>query len=230
MESIMIRSTCCVLVAALSLSGCANVEEGEGDLPVQTADAAASGGVAATGGPGTFQVLFETTKGNFTVEIHPEWAPNGAQHFKELVEDGYFTECGFFRAVPNFMVQFGIAGDPAMSAKWKESIQDDPVVKSNKRGYLTYAQTGQPNSRSTQLFINFKDNSFLDAPQRGGGSGFAPIGRVIGDGMKIVDSINQEYGEPPGDAQSRLTTMGNAYLKQAMPNVDYINKVTIVSP
>lgn len=205
-----------LLLVVISVSGCANVDEG--DLPVQTAEGSP---VAAENGD-SYKVLFETTKGNFTVEVFPEWAPNGAKHFRELVEDGYFTKCAFFRAVPNFMAQFGIAGDPEMSRKWNDPIPDDPVKASNKRGYLTFAQTQMPNSRSTQLFISFKDNTFLDDK-------FPPIGRVIGDGMTVVDQINQEYGEPPRDAQSRLTIEGNAYLEAKMPNVDYINSATIIS-
>jgi cyclophilin family peptidyl-prolyl cis-trans isomerase len=213
----MIR-TSILSLAALLCVGCANVEEGE--IPIQTAAGAAA--TAPTGD--TFKVLFETTKGNFTVEVHPEWAPNGASHFKELVEDGFYDGCGFFRAVPNFMVQWGIAADPAMTAKWEDTIQDDPVVQSNRRGYITFAQTGSPNSRSTQLFINFGDNRSLDTQP----NPFPPFGKVIGDGMKVVDSINKEYGEPPRDAQAKLTMEGNAYLKREMPNVDYINKATIV--
>ncbi|MFK7821761.1 MAG: peptidylprolyl isomerase [Planctomycetaceae bacterium] len=215
----MIRISILSLATLLCL-GCANVDEGDGTIPVQTAEGAAAAGPADA----PFKVLFETTKGNFTVEVHPEWAPNGAAHFRELVEDGFYDGCGFFRAVPNFMVQWGIAADPKMTAKWEDSIQDDPVIQSNKRGYMTFAQTGQPNSRSTQLFINFGDNVGLDTQP----NPFPPIGKVVGDGMKVVDSINKEYGEPPRDAQMRLTQEGNAYLKREMPNVDFINKATIV--
>lgn len=201
----------------LATAGCANVEQGE--PPVQSA-AAAPG--EATGSTETFRVKFETTTGDFTIEVHPDWSPLGAAHFRELVEDGFYTDCAFFRAVPNFMVQFGISGDPVMNTKWEKSIMDDTVKQSNKRGYVTYAKTGQPNSRSTQVFINFKDNAGLD------GQGFSPFGIVVDNGMEVVDSINQEYGEGPPDAQFRLKTQGNAYLKQAMPDLDYIKTATIV--
>lgn len=207
-------------LSVLTLAGCANVEQG--DPPVQSAAAEPGDNVAAAPAGDTYRVLFETTTGNFTIEVHPEWSPEGAKHFKELVEDGFYTDCAFFRAVPNFMVQFGIAGDPAMNTKWDKTIKDDPVVKSNSRGYVTYAKTNDPNSRSTQVFISFKDNSFLDR------QGFSPFAIVLDDGMKIVDSINQEYGEPPGDAQFRLKAEGNAYLKAKMPNLDYIKSATIV--
>lgn len=169
-------------------------------------------------------VEFKTTKGNFVVEVHREWSPIGADHFIDLVTQNFYDNVGFFRAVPNFMVQFGISGDPEMQKKLgEENIKDDPVVQSNKRGFITYAKTGAPNSRSTQLFINFKDNTFLDR------QGFAPFGQIKGNGMEVVDKINQEYGEPPRDAQFRLKEKGNAYLKEELPNVDYLQKATIIA-
>lgn len=168
-------------------------------------------------------VQFETTKGKVIAEVHKEWAPIGAVHFLELVEAGFYDEVAFFRAVPDFMVQFGISGDPELTTKLgEETIKDDPVVQSNKRGYMTYAKTSEPNSRSTQLFINFKDNSFLDS------QGFAPFA-IIKNGMDVVDSINQEYGEPPADTQMRAKAEGNAYLKEALPNLDYIKSARILS-
>lgn len=212
MRYLIFGLSCCL---TLALYGCANVEQS--DPPVQSA-AAEPGGATAE----TYRVKFETTAGDFMIEVHPDWSPKGAAHFRELVKDGFYTDCAFFRVIPNFMVQFGISGEPSMNTKWEDSIMDDNVVQSNKRGYVTYAKTGAPNSRSTQVFINFGDNSSLD------GQGFSPFGIVVDGGMDVVDKINGEYGETPPDAQFRLKSQGNAYLKKAMPNLDYIKKATIV--
>lgn len=169
--------------------------------------------------PETFQVEFETTKGSFTIEVTRKWSPVGADHFHALVKKRFYNDCGFFRNVDGFMVQFGINGDPEVQTKNRGTIKDDPVVASNQRGMITYAKTGAPNSRSTQLFINFGNNSFLD------GQGFSPFGRVI-KGMDVVDSLNNEYGERPN--QGQIQTRGNEYLKSAFPRLDYIKSAKIV--
>jgi len=170
--------------------------------------------------PDTFQVLFDTSKGEFTVDVTRAWAPKGADRFYNLVKNGYFDDCRFFRVVKGFMVQFGINGDPKLNEVWRASqIDDDKVKKTNGRGYITYAKTNQPNTRTTQLFINYGDNSFLD------NQGFAPFGQVT-KGMEIVDAINDEYGENPD--QRRIQLEGNAYLEQAFPNLDYIKSAILI--
>lgn len=170
--------------------------------------------------PETFRAQFDTTKGKFTIEVTRSLAPNGADRFYNLVKSGYFKDIAFFRVVPGFMVQFGINGDPAISAKWRDAnIPDDPVKGSNTRGTVTFATAG-PNTRTTQLFINFGNNTFLD------GQGFSPFGKVI-SGMEVVDKINAEYGESPN--QGRIQFDGNAYLKSEFPNLDYIKSAAIVS-
>lgn len=172
--------------------------------------------------PDVFQAKFDTTKGAFLIEVTRAWAPFGADRFYNLVKTGFFDDCRFFRVVPNFMVQFGLNGDPKVSTAWRQAqIKDDPVTQSNKRGYVTFAKTSAPNSRTTQLFINFVDrNTFLD-PQ-----GFAPFGKVI-EGMNVVDSINAEYGENPD--QGSIQMQGNAYLEKSFPKLDYIKSAVIVS-
>lgn len=172
-----------------------------------------------------FQVLLETTKGNITMEVHPEWSPKGAARFKELVELGFYDNCAFFRVLENFMAQVGINGDPELHAKWRlNSIPDDPVAQSNKRGYVSFA-TGGPNTRSTQFFINYGDNSQLDA------MGFSPFAQVL-EGMDVVDSLYKDYGEGAprgrGPDQKRLSTEGNSYLKKEFPMLDYIKKATLI--
>lgn len=161
--------------------------------------------------PENFKVVFDTTKGNFTVEVTRSLAPNGADRFYNLVRSGYFSGVEFFRVVPGFMCQFGIHGDPNVSAKWRDAnIQDDPVKGSNTRGTITFATAG-PNTRTTQLFINFQDNTGLD------GQGFAPFGKVV-QGMDVVDKIDGEYGDgaPSGNGpdQQRVQMQGNDYLKK----------------
>jgi len=169
--------------------------------------------------PATFNVKFDTTAGIFLVEVHRDWAPNGADRFYNLVKNGFYNNTRFFRVVPNFMVQWGINGDPNIQKHWEDAnIKDDPVKQSNTRGNITYAQSSAPNSRSTQLFINFKDNSFLDNQR------FAPFGKVI-SGMDVVDKINSTYGERPD--QSVIQTQGNAYLNKNFPKLDYIKTATI---
>ncbi len=150
--------------------------------------------------------------------MHREWAPNAADHFYTLVKNGFYDEARFFRVVPNFMVQFGIAADPAVQTKFKATIKDDEVKQSNKRGYVTFAQTSMPNSRSTQIFVNYKDNSFLDSQR------FAPFGQVL-SGMDAVDKISSEAGEKPN--QGSITSQGNVYLKAQFPKLDYVKKATI---
>jgi peptidyl-prolyl cis-trans isomerase A (cyclophilin A) len=176
--------------------------------------------------PDTFKAQFDTTKGKFTVEVTRSLAPNGADRFYNLVRSGYFTDIAFFRVIPGFMCQFGIHGDPAVSAKWREAnIPDDAVKASNTRGAITFATAG-PNTRTTQLFINFGNNANLD------GMGFSPFGKVV-EGMEVVDKINGEYGEGApggmGPNQGRVQMQGNAYLKKDFPNLDYIKSATIVS-
>jgi len=154
------------------------------------------------------------------IEVTRSLAPNGADRFYNLVRSGYFTDIAFFRVIPGFMCQFGIHGDPAVSAKWRDAnLNDDPVKGSNTRGTITFATAG-PNTRTTQLFINFGDNGNLD------GQGFSPFGKVIA-GMDVVDKINGEYGESPD--QGRIQGEGNAYLKQQFPNLDYIKSASILT-
>jgi peptidyl-prolyl cis-trans isomerase A (cyclophilin A) len=169
--------------------------------------------------PAAFKVDFDTSKGMFVVEVHRDWAPLGADRFYNLVKNGFYDDVRFYRVIPNFMVQFGMSGNPAVTAAWNgTTLNDDPVKQSNKRGYITYANTGRPNSRGTNLFINYKDNAFLD-PQR-----FAPFGQVV-QGMDVVEKINAQYGEQP--EQPLMISQGNAYLIKAFPKLDYIKTATI---
>jgi peptidyl-prolyl cis-trans isomerase A (cyclophilin A) len=170
--------------------------------------------------PETFKADFELGNGkHFIIEVNRAWSANGADRFYNLVKNGFYDDVRFFRVVPDFMVQFGINGDPAVSAMWRSaSIADDPVKESNKRGYVTFAKTGAPNSRTTQLFINFRDNTFLDS------QGFSPFGRVI-TGMDVVDQIYSGERERPD--QGQIQSNGNAYLIKSFPKLDYVKKATI---
>jgi len=171
------------------------------------------------GVPDMFKAKFECSNGIFTVEFYRDWAPIGVDRIHELVESNFFNEARFFRVVRNFVVQFGIAGDPNVQEQWvTQPLKDDPVKKTNKRGTITFATAGR-NTRTTQLFINSQNNSRLD------GMGFAPLGEVI-EGMEVVDAINSQYGESP--QQGRIQQMGNQYLKSEFPKLDYIKKVEIV--
>jgi peptidyl-prolyl cis-trans isomerase A (cyclophilin A) len=170
--------------------------------------------------PATYKAQFVTSAGTFVIEVHRDWAPNGADRFYNLVKNGFYDDCRFFRVVPGFMVQFGINGNPSIQSAWRgANMADDPVKQSNKRGYITYAMGG-PNTRTTQVFINFRDNSGLD------GQGFAPFGRIV-SGMDVVDKIYGGYGENPRELQGQLQMQGNAYLAKEFPKLDYIKKATI---
>src|SRR2546425_200059 len=175
--------------------------------------------------PESFKVKFETTKGNFTVEVTRSLSPNGADRFYNLARSGYFKDVAFFRVIPGFMCQFGIHGDPKVSAAWRKAqIPDDTVKGSNTRGAITFATAG-PNTRTAQLFISFGDNSRLDR------AGFSPFGKVT-EGMDVVDKINGEYGEGApsgrGPDQNRIQMEGNGYLRKDFPNLDYIKSATVV--
>jgi peptidyl-prolyl cis-trans isomerase A (cyclophilin A) len=174
--------------------------------------------------PAKYKAKFTTSKGDFVIEVHRDWAPNGADRFYNLIKSGYFEGTRFFRVIKGFMVQWGIHGEPAVNTVWREArIKDDPVKESNKRGYITFATAG-PDTRTTQVFINFADNGRLDT------SGFAPFGKVV-TGLNIIDSLFAEYGEgAPGGAgpsQPRMQDEGNAYLNRDFPKLDYIKSAKI---
>ncbi len=174
--------------------------------------------------PSVYKAKFDTSKGTFVIEVHRDWAPNGADRFYNLVNNGFFSDVRFSRAIDGFMVQFGINGDPRVSAPWRAAqIKDDAVKQSNQPGYVSFATAG-PNTRTTQVFINFGDNSNLD------GDGFAPFGKVV-SGMNVVDSLFSGYGDGPprgrGPDPRRVHMEGNAYLVQDFPKLDYISKATI---
>ena len=170
--------------------------------------------------PDEFDVLLKTSQGDVTIHVTRKLAPKGADRFYTAVKAGFYNECRFFRVVPKFVVQFGINGDPEVQKKWREdAIKDDPVKGSNTKGTITFATAGR-DTRTTQLFINLKDNTRLDR------SGFAPFGKVT-KGMKVVEKINSEYGERPD--QGKIQKEGNAYLKKAYPRLDYIKTATVVT-
>lgn len=169
--------------------------------------------------PAEFKVSFTTTCGDFVVQVHRDWAPLGADRFYNLVRHGFFTNASFFRVVPNFVVQFGLSANPAISKVWQDArIQDDPVKQSNKRGTIVFAMAG-PNTRTTQFFINFKDNARLD------GMGFAPFGEVV-EGMENVDKIYAGYGEQP--RQDLIVDQGDAYLAKNFHELDKIKLARVV--
>ena len=174
--------------------------------------------------PAVYKAKFDTSKGTFVIEVHRDWAPNGADRFYNLVKNGFFDNARFFRVISGFMVQFGINADPKLSAVWREArIKDDPVKQSNKRGLITFATAG-PNTRTTQVFINFADNNMLDR------QGFAPFGQVV-SGMPVVDALYSGYGEGApggqGPEQGRIQREGNTYLVKQFGKLDYIKKATI---
>jgi peptidyl-prolyl cis-trans isomerase A (cyclophilin A) len=174
--------------------------------------------------PATYKAKFDTSKGAFVITVHRDWAPLGADRFYNLVKNGFYDDVRFFRVIDGFMAQIGMNGNAEVQSVWdKARLQDDPVKESNKRGYVTFATAG-PNTRTTQFFVNFKDNAGLDR------QGFAPFGEVT-SGMDIVDSLYSGYGEGAprgrGPDQGRIRMEGNAYLKQAFPKLDYVKKATI---
>jgi len=173
-----------------------------------------------------FVVRFDCSCGTIDIECHPEWAPKGAERFHEIISAELLDDCRFFRVIEGFMAQFGISGDPGVAAEWSgRMIEDDPVIQSNQEGYLTYACAG-PGTRTTQMFFNFKDNSFLD------GQGFAPFAKVI-SGLETVHALYKGYGEgaPSGNGpgQHLIQQQGNAYLTEHFPELDYIRTARFVA-
>jgi peptidyl-prolyl cis-trans isomerase A (cyclophilin A) len=203
---------CATLCATPAVSSAAQAAKGEGQASLKNPAS------LTARAPATYKVRFDTSAGPFVVEVHRDWAPRGADRFYNLVRNGYYDGARFFRVLPNFMVQFGINGDPSLNRIWQTAkIQDDPVKESNLRGYVTFATAG-PNTRTTQVFVNYKNNSSLDR------QGFAPFGQVV-EGMEVVDKINAQYREQP--QQGKIQAEGNAYLNSNFPKLDYVKKATI---
>ena len=173
--------------------------------------------------PETYQVQFDTTRGSFTVTVTRAWSPLGADRFYNLVKHHYFDNARFFRVLPGFVAQFGLSANPAVNAAWeKATIKDDPHSQSNKRGTLVFATAGA-NTRTTQLFINFKDNgASLDS------QGFTPFGAVDGNGMNVVEMFYDQYGEGSGLDQENISKGGEKYLAQHWPKLDTIKSATLI--
>jgi peptidyl-prolyl cis-trans isomerase A (cyclophilin A) len=173
--------------------------------------------------PEQYKVKFVTTRGEFTVDVTRAWAPLGADRFYTLVKHHFFDNASVFRVVPSFVAQFGISAYPAVTTAWKGTdIKDDPVTQSNKRGYITFATAG-PNTRTTQVFINLKDNTSLDR------QGFAPFGVVEGDGMKVVEMFYDQYGDKAGPEQGRIESQGKPYIDKGWPKLDTIKSATLLT-
>ena len=173
--------------------------------------------------PEQYKVKFVTTRGEFTIGVTRAWAPLGADRFYNLVKHHFFDNASVFRVVPSFVAQFGISAYPAVTTAWKGTdIKDDPVTQSNKKGYLTFATAGA-NTRTTQVFINLKDNTGLDR------QGFAPFGVVEGDGMKVVEMFYDQYGDKAGPDQGKIESQGKPYLDKGWPKLDTIKSATLLT-
>jgi peptidyl-prolyl cis-trans isomerase A (cyclophilin A) len=175
--------------------------------------------------PDTFRARFETSEGDFVIQVVKSWAPIAANRFYTLVRRGYYDQARFYRAIQGFMVQFGMAADPQVTNAWRMApLADEPVTQSNARSYVTFAKSSAPNSRTTQLFINLVDNFSLDT------QGFAPFGRVV-EGMEVVDRLYTGYGEGApngrGPSQGQILAEGNVYLQRDFPELDYIERATV---
>lgn len=172
--------------------------------------------------PDTYQVKFETTRGDFTITVTRAWSPNGADRFYNLVKHHYFDNARVFRVVPGFVAQFGLSAYPVVTAAWRDAkIKDDPRNQSNKKGTIVFATSG-PNTRTTQLFINLKDNPSLDS------QGFTPFGVVDPPGMNVVNMFYDQYGDAAGMDQQNIDKGGEAYLASKWPKLDTIKAATLV--
>jgi len=169
--------------------------------------------------PDVYRARFDTSKGPFVIEVHREWAPIGADRFYNLVKNGFYDGTRFFRVRPGFMAQFGLNGNPDIQGAWQRAfLRDDPVIQKNVRGFVSFTTESRPQSRFTQIFINYADNSRLDA------DGFAPFGEVV-SGMDVVDKLFSP-GDPQPD-QRRILREGNQYLQKEFPQLDFVKKATI---
>jgi len=198
----------------LLLAACSTQPEPKRDAATAAIKAPAAN---PSGVPDVYKVKVVTSKGPFLIEAHREWAPRGADRFYELIQDRYYNDARFFRVIPNFVAQFGLAASPAMTKKWDKSIDDDVVAHTNGVGTVTFATAGR-NSRTTQVFINLRSNQTLDD------KGFAAFGKVV-EGMDVVEKLYSKYGDAPD--QDAITRRGNGYLKSSFPLLDYIKTATI---
>lgn len=209
-------------IAAVALAGCSTdsakqAPAGEKSAPTKAAQA-----------PDEFHVKFETTKGDFVMEVVREWAPRGVDRFHELIEEKFYDGSRFFRVRPKFVVQFGINKDPKVSELWRQlKLPDDPVVQKNTRGYVSFAKEG-PGSRTTQIFINLADNS-----QRLDAKGFSPFAKVV-EGMDVVDKLYATYGEVQslggsGPDPQKIEGLGEEYLERNFPRLDKITQAAVVN-
>ena len=219
----MIRGTRTVALMALGMAAAAAIVVGAEQAAARKS-LLNPAGLRETA-PDVYNVKFDTSIGEFVIRVIRAWAPNGADRFYNLVKNGFYDETRFFRAVPNFMVQFGINGNPAVAKVWQNArIPADKVTQSNKKGFITFAMGASPDTRTTQVFINFRNNTNLDS------AGFAPFGEVV-SGIEVVDKIHTGYGEGAprgaGPAQGRVQAEGNAYLMKSFPKLDYIKTATI---
>jgi peptidyl-prolyl cis-trans isomerase A (cyclophilin A) len=171
--------------------------------------------------PATYRARFETSQGAFVIEVHREWAPNAADRFYNLVKNGFYDNGRFFRVLSGFMVQFGLNGDPEIQRPWSVAgLPDEPAKQSNTRGFVSFARESSPKSRYTMVFINYKDNSYLDS------EGFPPFGQVI-VGMEVVDRLYSGYGRTNVPDQRRILSEGNAYLAAEYPQLDFIKRARV---
>jgi len=171
--------------------------------------------------PATYRARFETSQGAFVIEAHRDWAPNAADRFYNLVKNGFYDNARFFRVLSGFMAQFGLNADPDIQRAWTlAGLPDEPTKQSNLRGFASFARESSPNSRYTMVFINYKDNSYLDS------EGFPPFGQVVA-GMEVADKLYSGYGRTNVPDQRRIGSEGNAYLAAEYPKLDYIRRATI---
>jgi len=171
--------------------------------------------------PATYRAMFETSQGVFVVEAHRDWASNAADRFYNLVKNGFYDNARFFRVLSGFMAQFGLNADPDIQRAWTYAgLPDEPTKQSNTRGFVSFARESSPNSRYTMVFINFKDNSYLDA------EGFPPFGQVV-TGMDVVEKLYSGYGRTNVPDQRRIVSEGNAYLAADYPKLDFIKRARV---
>ncbi|MEZ5355822.1 MAG: peptidylprolyl isomerase [Bryobacteraceae bacterium] len=206
------------VAALLALAGCGSTVD-------KTAEKKAPAEVKKAPPPAEYRVKLETTKGDIVIAVKREWAPLGADHFHRLVTSGFYDGVKFHRVLKKFIAQWGINGNPQTHQLYAMvRIADDPPKRKNKRGTVTFAKIG-PNSRTTEVFINLRDNAQLDT------TGFAPFGEVV-EGMDVADTLTYLYGDlaPRGAGPDpvKAQQVGNVYLERDFPRLDAIEKASVL--